>query len=369
MLVEISEMNSILSDFIHSANSKEIIVGGIVGTEIEKYVLDAVTEVYEFRKVLVLNGCQDYIGMMTEPMPNVMFYGDVLNQDYIDPPESMNSPWISHLEKPEVYKTETIDSVKINKYDAVVVLNGHLISTNIAKGISEASAGPVIFVVDAVEARSWVFGMNYASIPIVTDTLIKVSPMIAMARRLVGFDTRHINSRAKGSVNEVASMSQRSIGKMDDKQYVSNDFDLIRLIKDKQYNAPLRKNQKLVVTKNIDIMVADTNERHTLMGGSMLVVDNANSRPLQRFRLYNSKIIYAAKVCYNRTHNRLFDRRSEVIVEPGNIIYGWDVNGHRFNHIVFINSGSSDKYDIENIDLKYMLLKNSLNLTIVKSWK
>ena len=65
MLVEISEMNSILSDFIHSANSKEIIVGGIAGTEIEKYVLDAVTEVYEFRKVLVLNGCQDYIGMMT----------------------------------------------------------------------------------------------------------------------------------------------------------------------------------------------------------------------------------------------------------------------------------------------------------------
>ena len=365
MIVEISEMNSLLSDFIHDANKKEIIVGSIAGTEIEKYVLDAVTEVYDFKKVLILNGCQDYIGMMTNPLPNVMYYGDVLNQEYIDPPRNMTSPWISRLEQPEPFKTEIIDVNKINKYDAVVVFNSQLTNITTAKRISEAAAGPVIFVIDAVEGRSWVFGMDYASIPVISDTLIKVPPIIAMARRLVGFDTRHINTKAKGTVNEVEKMNQRSIGKLDDKQYVSEDYELINLVRDKQYNAPLRKNQKLVVTTDIDIMLADDNTRQTLTADSMLVVDNANSRPLQRFRLYNSKIMYASRVIYNKTYNRFLNTRTDVQVEPGNIIYGYQFKKHRFNHTVFINSTNHYLNDVD----KYSLLKNSINLTIVKSWK
>ncbi len=367
MIMEIDQMIAHIRSFLSNSSDKAIVVGGVVGTEIERFVLEGVTEFHDFNKVLVVQCCQDYIGLMKEPMPNVKFLGDILIPTFMDDPLKPIDPF-----KPKYMNPDPIYSFEFNErllanFDATVVLNAHLMDIFLAQELAKKTNGPIIFVVDPIESSWWsnrAFGVS--DIPVITDTLLKVSPIIAMARYAIGVETRAINTKAKGIVNEINKMSKRSIGKIDDKQYVSSDIQLIDEIREKQLKAPFRKNQKLLVDSDIDVMVDDSNQRMTLMCGSMLVIHNAGSKPLMRMRLYNSKIIYATNVIYSKNFNKLISNKSDVRVTPGNILHICDFNKHRYNHTVYINSPYCKELSTRN---RYSLLKNSNNLTIVNSYK
>jgi hypothetical protein len=59
-----------LDDFV-DGDVKETLVGGIAGTEINKFAIEAATKHHDFKKVLVIEGCQDYIGILKNPIDNV----------------------------------------------------------------------------------------------------------------------------------------------------------------------------------------------------------------------------------------------------------------------------------------------------------
>ena len=366
MIIEVDQMIRHIEDFVVRSTDKAIVVGGIVGTEIERFALEGITAVHDFNKVLVVQCCQDYIGMMKEPMPNVKFIGDILSPVLMDDPMKPINPFKPRFENPIPRFGYELNKSILANYNATVVLNAHLMDTLLANALMNACNGPIIFVVDPIEEPYWAsrgFGIN--EIPVIADTLLKVSPVVAMARHLVGFDTRAINTRAKGTVNEIKKMNKRSIGKIDDKQYVSNDYELVREINQRQIDTPLRKNQKLLVTSDIDVMVDESNQRSSLMFGSMLVVHSTTTRPLMRMRLYNSKIIYATNVIYDANYNALIGHKSDVRVRPANIISHHNMNQHRFNHMVFVVSP-----DIPlTVNTRYSMLKNSNSLTIVNSFK
>ena len=366
MVVEVDQMISLIHDFVVTSNDKAMVVGGVAGTEIERFAIEGMTEVHDFHKILIIQCCQDYMGIMKNPIPNVKFMGDILLPDILDHPFQRINPFKPRVENPDVKFGVKINFDLLNRYEGIVILNAHLMPNQMAADIMEKGPGPQLYVVDPIEDQFWSrMTFHIENLPVITDTLLKVSPMIALARDTIGVDTRAINNKIKGSLTQINKMSRRTVGKIDDKQYVCCDYELLEDIKRKQEESPFRKNQKVIVHGTIDVMVDDSNERQTLMSGSMLVVHNAGSRPLMRLRLWNSKIIYATNIVYGKSYNRWMTGKSDVIVDAANIINTYDFMRHRYQHSVFINTENARA----SKDTMYSLLKNSNNVTIVNNCK
>ena len=83
MIYEINEMIDYLDKFFDNS-TKSIIVGGIAGTQIEKLAISSATRTTPFSKILVVNGCQDYVGLMKEKMSNVVFWADMFYEEMVD---------------------------------------------------------------------------------------------------------------------------------------------------------------------------------------------------------------------------------------------------------------------------------------------
>ncbi len=352
-----------LDDFFKSSQ-KETIVGGIAGTQIEQYVLNSALQTTDFSKILVLNGCQDYIGIMKKPVSNVMFWGDLFVQQMIDPLLPYD-PWKPKVFNPRAEYIKRIDTNILHNYDIIIIFNAHLVPTDMCYAISENFSGQIVYVVDPIECgpgRAIMFQLGMNDMPVVVDHLEKVSPMIALARSSVGFDSRAVDYKIKGSLTEVSRMATRSIGKIDDKMYMTNDFELYMEVKERQKQMPFRKNQRVIVNEDIVDVMTDVGVRKaTLVSGSMLVIENPSSKPLMKLRLYNSKTMYAADVTYEHD---VMKPAGAISVQPANIMnYEVDFIKHRYNHTVLIL-----KYKISKAG-RYSVFKNSNNVTIVNKFK
>ena len=363
MIYEINQIIDHLDDFF-KGSQKETVVGGIAGTQIEKFTVDSALATTPFDKILIVNGCQDYIGLMKKPIQNVVYWGDLFIESLVDPLLPVD-PWKPKIFNPREEYVKRINTQKISQYDIIIVFNAHLINRDFIKSVSENFSGKIVYVVDPLDCGGhgimWELGMG--DMPVVVDHLEKVSPMIAMARASVGFDSRAVDYKVKETLNETTRINKRSIGKIDDKQYITNDWELFREIQKRQKDVPFRKNQKVIVNDDIiDVMYESGQRKATLTRGSLLVIENATSSPLMRLRLYNSKIIYAADVTYA---DNVMKPKGGISVIPGNIIDILDpvFPQHRFNHTVAILSHELNK------NHRYTLLKNSNNVTIVNRFK
>ena len=184
------------------------------------------------------------------------------------------------------------------------------------------------------------------------------------AKSSIGFDSRAVDYKVRGTLTETNKINKKTIGKIDDKQYITNNFDIYREVYDKYLDLPIRKNQRLIVRDNIvDVMFADNHRKATLVRDSMIVVDNMNTRPLMKMRVYNSKTIYSVDVTYM---DGMMKPKNAITVKPGNILYAYDHDfvKHRYNHTVMI-LGSNELSKAA----RYALLKNSNNVTIVNRFK
>lgn len=373
MILEINEMIDLLKEF-YSSGKRSIVVGGIAGTQIEQYVLDCATECFDFSKILVVNCVQDYIGLIKNSMNNVVYIGDLFVSEMVDPLIPYD-PWKPKFRNPEPEIIHKVNVEKIYKYDVIVIFNAGLISsdTDMINAISNCFNGKIVMVCDPIESSYTVNRLiniaTMSDIPTVVDTLNKVSPMLALARSTYGFNSRAIDTKVPGSFDIIEKMNKRSIGKIDDKQYVSSDYELRQEIQQKQIESPFRKNQKLIVNDDIvDCMMQDNNRITTLTHLSMLVVNDPSSKPLMKMRLYNSKIIYATDVDYSASDyrfNRFIYKSGNIRVIPANIIDIQALIKHRFNHTVFCCTPNGRLTQ----SIRYSLCKNSNNVTIVEDVK
>ena len=352
MILEINEMIDFIDDF-YTGDTKEMVIGGIAGTEINTYAIEGCTKYTKFNKILVIEGCQDYIGLLKNPIDNVMHWSDLFVEEIV-PPLVPFDPWKPRCvqENPTFVNRLNVDI--LTKYEKIIAFDSHLIPYEVKKLISDTYKGQILWVIDPVEA------MNYfdESLPIIVDTLRKVSPIIAMARQTVGVETRAVDTKIRGSINETSKINKRSIGKIDDKQYITNDFELYNEIINRQKEIPFRKNQKVIVEDDlVDMMTENGVRKASLARDSMLVIENANSKPLMKLRLYNSKITYYADISYETPLHHIV--RGKIRVRPANIITVALMKYHRYNHTILVLAHPL------NPAQKYSVLKNSNNVTLV----
>lgn len=360
MMIEIPRMIDILEEFVNSSK-KSIIVGGIVGTEIERYAMEAALMTTSFPKILVINGCQDYIGLMKKQLPNVIFWGDLFYEQLIESYKQYDI-WLPRCMNPKPEYGVFINSKILMPYDFIVIFNMHLIPVDRIRQIQNNFGGKLILVCDPFESLIY----NYLNItgqgdiPIITDTLRKVSPMIALARSVYQQPSRGIDTRVAGNLVEINRFHKKNIinKTMNFRQYVTTDQDLFNEIVDEQKQIPIRKNQSFIVDDDIiDIMLDNMGTvQRTLTKHSMIIAQDIDKRPFMKFRLYNSKITYFCDITYERS---LFSERYQVRVIPANLIMIDDVKYHRFKQMTVIVDRQLRKHE------RYTLFKNTTNVSIV----
>lgn len=371
MIYELNQMIDYLDDFFESSH-RVTMVGGIVGTPIEKFVLDAALKTTPFSKILVLNGCQDYIGFMKERLDNVLFYADILVSEIIDSYIPVDV-WKPSMYTPTIEYTRRLNMNLLSYYDIIVVFNAHIVPKDVIDSLNKNFGGKIVYVVDPLETTTPVnsivnnvYRHTGFNTPTIVDSLTKLSPIMAMARNVFGFETRAIDRKIDGTVTQVSKINKRVIGRIDNCQYITDDFQLYNDIQHKQINSTFRKNQKLVVSNGTDVFATSTTsgEKVSLVDGSMLVVSNPNTRPMMQMRIYNSRIVCGIDVKYNLVINDsplAICPQGVIDVIPGNImtVYQATVASHRFNKVVLILDSKLDK------SAKYSILKNTNNLIVV----
>lgn len=351
-IIEISQMIDLLEDFFSNNDnhnrSNNIVVGGMTGSFLFKHAIEAATTSSPFEKILVVEGCQDYIGLINNPMNNVVYYADLF-MDVLCDSITPYDPFKPMILNPRPSYHKQINLNRIQNYDCIIIEDGHLIPNEFINAIVQNYFGKICIIVDPFD----IGGEFYAGVPTITDSLHKLSPIIAMARSTYDVDTRAIDKSIKGSVTE-AKISKRSIGKIDDKQYVSNDPYLIDMVRHKQLQSGFRRNQKLLVTsEKINTSIDDTRVGHSLTNNSMCVIVSPTARPLMKLRIYSSKIIYSGDVSYlNNPPDNM------IRVKPANILTLDESAHHRYKTSVLVGNDPISQRQ------KYSILKNSNNVII-----
>ena len=351
-VVGLDEMIEILTDFFNTLVDRRLVVGGCAGTTILKDVLDCATAYCEFKHILVLDGCCDNVVSMEKPIYNYMYYTDLFAETIVDPIAPFD-PFKPTIMNPKTEYRKMVDMVLLGYYDCIVINNAHYIPTEYLQKIYANFAGKIVCVVDPFDIN----GELFARFPTVVDTLIKQSPKIATARNLYGIETRMVDKRIRGIV-EQRKLNKRAIGKMDENQYVTDSIDLAYTIRLKQYQTPLRRRHKLLVSSDHLFIYPDqSGGRRSITRDALLVVTNPTAHPYGKYRIHASKLIVQADVSYKD------DIPSHVMhVVPANILHVNEFYKHKFGNIIFIQTEKTR----DTRRQYYSLLKNSVNLIICK---
>ena len=349
-ILELYQMIDTITDFFHDITHQTLTVGGCVGTQLLKYVLDCTTAYCPFKKVLVIDGCNDHVlSTLNKPIVNYLYYLDLFAETFVDGliPYDPFKPAIMNP-KPEYHKF--VDTTLLQYYECVIINNAHLIPKEYRTKIVNEFHGKIVQIVDPYDLD----GELFVGIPMITDTLQKQSSMVALARHLYGIDTRAIDKRIKGSFVQ-KKLNKRTIGKMDENQYVTDDIDFAYMIRNKQYQVPMRKRHKLIVSSNHLFVYPDQiGGRRNIGKNALLVAGSMVPRPKAQFRIYASKLTIFADVSYDA------DVPAHIMhVTPANILTVEEARHHRYNHTVFVQT----KQDYMTRRCYYTLLKNSINMT------
>lgn len=346
-VIEIHQMFDYLEEFFNN-DKHDIVVGGMCGSFIFKHVIDAALINYKLPRILVIEGCQDYIGLSNHDLNNHVYYADLFLDIMCDPLRSYD-PFKPKILNPTPDYYKQINIRMIENYDVIIINDTHLIPKEYVTSINSNFTGKICMIVDPYDIDAEM----YCNVPTIVDSLNKLSSIIAMARSTFGVDTRAIDKSVKCSVNE-SKISRRSIGKIDDKQYFTNDPYLADIIRHRQLQSSFRKNQKLfVVSDKINTSVDTSQKPCALTKNSMCVIMSASTRPLMKLRIYSSKIMYAGDVTY------LDDPLDNSIrVKPANILMMEESHFHKYKHSVLVLDGPVTQRQ------KYSILKNSNNVTV-----
>ena len=143
-IIEINEMIDMLEDYVNTNRNSAVpfAVGGMAGTMIFRHVIDAVLSAhYKFSEVLIIEGCQDYIGLSKTPYNNNYIYYADLYDDIYDNPIIPFNPWLPEIYnfKPSMHRM--LNSSIIDNYNVIIINNAHLIPPDFINDITYNFSG------------------------------------------------------------------------------------------------------------------------------------------------------------------------------------------------------------------------------------
>lgn len=342
-IISPADMTYLIDDFEWTPNPI-LRIGEIVGCGLFKIVVDnAIGKIAPFEKTLFIQGCQDCIGRFDSVARNVLFWGDLFMDEF----KGYNE--LNPFHKIRI-TSKAIRQDVISKWGLVVIIDAHLIPTNALKAIENNCGCKIIELFDPFD----VDGEIYMGIPTITDTLNRLSPLTAYARWLYNVDSRLIDNKLKGTIKRVKRIPKRAIGKLDEKQYISNNYELIESVRDKQIKSGFRKNHKIICAdRKINLSIDSLNGNELAFPkDAMGTVVSVPRAQLSTIRIYNTKKEYYCRLTYNEMDD------DSIYVKPANIISTTEAAHHRFNHACIVVD------NVIKLREMYSVIKNSNDVTV-----
>lgn len=358
MIVQINEALDIIDSFMKSP-SQLLTIGGCVGTTMLKHVMDTVTAYCSFPQILVIEGCQDYVEMQKRRIPNHIFYGEAMCTTFQAHFDGDDSDLPRFLQRePAMYNT--ISPAKFNimkKYPVIIINDMHLIDFPFDNAIrSLGYSGKIINIIDPFD----VCVENFTHVPTVVDTLSIISPIQAYARSIIGVETRAVNKLSFNKVKDIKKIPLRAVGKIDDKQYISNDIELVQNIRAKQIQTGFKRNQRIICSSpNINSYKnEDKTVDHMFVKKSIATIINPkpSNGLTTKIRLYNSRNVMFSDITFNQGCLHY-----QVSVLPGNILTTAEAAYHKYENSVLVLTDNGKQLSKREL---YSVLRNTNNLAI-----
>lgn len=354
-IIEVNEMIDLLDEFITSSK-RAIIIGGCCGTNITEIAIESALSQYINNECLIVEGCQDMVGIYQNINKNCfdrhIFYAEMFQSVVVDGINTLDEFKPMILQPKPEYQT-IINYSLLSKYKCIIVRDTHLIPAEYIRAIQENFNGKIIFICDPFD----IGGMIYQYAPTIIDSLTKMSLTLALARNVYEIETRSIDKSFRCSVCDNKKINQRSIGKIDSYQYISDDESLIQMVRSKQLDNRFRKHHKLILSGDkIYNRINENGKIIPLTRNSMFTVQTSSENPMIKLKLHSSPDVFMSDVSY------LNDAPEHMLpVNPSNIISIDESRHHMFRDVMCVFTSST-----VNKSTKYSLLKNSVNLTIAK---
>lgn len=347
--IEIYQLINYLEDFFSKGYKKILDVGEIVGCNLLRYAAEQAASFCGFKNTLFVSGIQDFVYSGNERSNSVYWKNllveftttSVLNQDTIFNPV-LGGRKVDHVYRPN----KTI----LSKYKVMIINQAQYIPYEYLNDICDAFKGYIIRIFDPFDS----YCENQMISTICVDTFENLPMTIGYARSLYGVETRSVNKKSKGSVVYEATISRRSIGKIDQNQYVTNDKDLYLSTIGKQENSPFRKGQKLLV-RNERILFENCNEysfMQCISRGTLLHIIQGGRGSTVRCRIHASKAVLDIDAAYKI--KPFVTPKYFVQVIPGNVMTVKDAALHYHDKIVYVHSREFPQLSIRD---QYTLIK------------
>lgn len=357
--LEIYEFITMLDEFFEREAEPIFDIGEMVGCNLLRYVADAAVKYVQFNNILFVSGTPD--AAYASERKNFVYWKWLFTDFIVDNPHDTFDP----LSQPtfKYNKSEYVQKLipmTLKNYSIIIINQAQLIPRLFLDIIAESFSGQIVRIYDPFD----LMGQEY-DVPLrCVDTFESLPATIGYARSLYGIDTRNINKRAKNTIS-IGSIRKRSIGKIDDNQYVTDDFHVLDDAIDKQKAVPFRKNQKIFITDNKFNIVRDSKYEHvhSLGYGTLLHILQGSIDGSIRCRIHSSKAEFDLSLAYE--FKPFITPSNTIIVSPANVITpGPVLNEHYFKQIVYVTTSDNPLISIRT---QYTLIKQSQNLIIAKT--
>ena len=351
-ILQLNELIDSIFDFLNTPKRQTFHIGSMTGCQSFKITIDCILSKSEFKDICVIEGCQDYIGMVKKSiLNNHFYYADLITETTIPDCEddSFRQGYLIWNPIKLKYKYH-VDISLIGKFDYLIINDAHLIPIDILKFIENNFQGKCFILFDPFDVN----GEFFIGHPTIIDSLSKSSAITAFARSMYNVSTRSIDKSVPCSVKE-GKLLKRSIGKNDGNQYITDNKSLAVEMWDKQMHTAFRKGQRLlVVDPRIKRLTDNAGRIYTITKNTLLVIDSVpNTSKLLRLKVWNTKFVFESMVSYGKKQNI-----GVIDVRPANIILTDEVRYHKFPHTVLVSD------NMLNPRIRYSILKNTQNLVV-----
>lgn len=338
---------------------KPLILGQLTGANVLGHIIDTMTQFYEVKDVLFIQGIQDDMYSIGTLMKNNLFYGSLFERIPLDGMIPYNE-FKPKFANEDIQYGEMIMMNIISSYKLIVINNAHLIPDKYLKYILtvlEVSSCKIIMIVDPFD----IDGEQYSMYPVCVDAWDKLPINIAYARFLCGFESISINKKAKNAIKYNEKISKRSVGKMDLNQYITNDVNLCCEVHERQYASKFRKNQKVyVVDQGRCIYDNENHLHHSIRTGTLLRLGTVNETidPIYKVaRLHMSKVNLPIPMVYEK--EPYMTPEHCILVVPANILHISFAALHRFRNAVMVTTSDRPALTIRE---QYAILRRCDNI-------
>lgn len=376
MVIELHQALEAAESYFSDDTRKPFIIGSMAGVKLFKHLFDLGLGSYNFNEMLLIEGCQDYIGMSDpSPVNNHYFWADLIK---IIPAQKNNlfsfnvDPFefrVLNHGNPVTEYTYELDFQTINTFRLVYVCDAHLIPQRFLDQLMKFTQGKLILLVDPFT----IYGMKYTMVPTVIRALGECDSTTALARSIFGVETDYVTSKNVTSVHSMRQSPPKTLSKCNDIPMCSNDIAYIQYMQDKQTAVGIKRNQRIIVDGNQHIFrrykADNKTDTVTITNHSLLVTEGVpglihSTSSCKLWKHKNSFYLHFKYQddYYNKTSFGDLDDPTILKVRPGCVMTLDDIAHHKFEKLIFVQSRLNTLSNVQ----KYTLLTSTEHLTIME---